>query len=71
MAKIERIVASPGFVVGLAVLLTNDLVLKPAFHNFLTGKLSDIAGIWLASLFLSAVFQKRFDAFMKHVVPPA
>ena len=42
---------SPGFVVGLSLLLLNDLFLKARFHNPLTGKLSDFAGLFVFPLF--------------------
>src|SRR5699024_6811273 len=37
--------ASPLLMTAVAVLVVNDGVLKPAFHNALTGKLSDVAGV--------------------------
>jgi hypothetical protein len=38
------------FVVSLVVLLLNDLYLKAAFSNWVTGKLSDLAGVFLISV---------------------
>jgi hypothetical protein len=38
---------SPGFLAALALLLWNDLLLKPALDNWLTGKLSDVAGLFV------------------------
>ncbi|MCE3295796.1 MAG: hypothetical protein K0R65_1510 [Crocinitomicaceae bacterium] len=52
-------VLNPLFVLALAILLLNDFVLKSAFSNFLTGKLSDLAGVVVLALFLSAFFPKR------------
>lgn len=53
------ILASPWFGFSLLVLLLNDLVLKQQFHNELTGKLSDIAGLFLFPLFWVAFFPRR------------
>ncbi|PYM17625.1 MAG: hypothetical protein DMD78_29565 [Candidatus Rokuibacteriota bacterium] len=39
--------SSPGFLAALAVLLANDLWWKAAFGNWLTGKLSDFAGLFV------------------------
>ena len=39
--------SSPGFLVALAVLLANDLWWKAAYDNWLTGKLSDFAGLFV------------------------
>ena len=41
--------------VAVAVLAVNDAWLKPAFHNALTGKLSDIAGCFVFPLYLAAL----------------
>ncbi len=40
---------------AVAVLATNDHLLKAAFHNTLTGKLSDFAGCFFLPLYVSAV----------------
>jgi hypothetical protein len=40
---------------AVAVLAVNDAFLKPAFHNALTGKLSDLAGCFLFPLYLAAL----------------
>lgn len=40
-------------------MLINDFFLKALFHNFLTGKLSDFAGLFVFSLFWTAFFPKR------------
>ncbi len=41
-----RRLLDPAFLGALALLLLNDHVLKAAFHNFWTGKLSDFAGLY-------------------------
>lgn len=45
---------SPLFLVSLLVLGLNDWVLKSSFHNFLTGKLSDFAGVFALAIFALA-----------------
>jgi hypothetical protein len=45
---------SPLFLVSLLVLGLNDWVLKATFHNFLTGKLSDFAGVFALAIFALA-----------------
>ena len=50
---------SPGFLVGLTALLLNDFVLKQQFHDGLTGKLSDFAGLFIFPLFWAAFFPRR------------
>lgn len=48
----------PVFLVSLLILLLNDLILKTFFHNDLTGKLSDFAGLLAFPFFWSALFPK-------------
>lgn len=50
---------SPAFLCGLLVLLANDFVFKYQFHNALTGKLSDIAGLFIFPLFIAAVWRSQ------------
>ena len=50
---------SLGFVLGLVLLLLNDFVLKTTFHNWVTGKLSDLAGLFIFPLFWSVFFPKQ------------
>ncbi len=50
---------SPVFLLALALLVVNDWVLKPAFHNALTGKLSDFAGLAAFTLFLCSLWRER------------
>lgn len=47
------------FIVGLAVLLLNDHVLKSAYGTWFTGKLSDLAGLLIFPLFLQFLFGFR------------
>lgn len=54
-----NILLSPGFLIGLGVLLLNDFVLKQQFHGGLTGKLSDFAGLFIFPLICAALFPAR------------
>ena len=54
-----HILASPAFLISLVLLLLNDFVFKPQFHNGLTGKLSDFAGLFAFSLFWAALFPRK------------
>ena len=44
---------------GLLVLVTNDFYFKYHFHNALTGKLSDVAGLFIFPLFISALLKSH------------
>lgn len=46
------------FITSLAVLVVNDHVLKAVFGNWLTGKLSDFAGMVILPLLLAYIFPK-------------
>lgn len=50
---------SPIFVIGLALLLVNDFYLKAEFHNFLTGKISDFAGLFIFPFFFAVFFPNK------------
>ena len=54
-----KILTSFWFIIGLTILLLNDLVLKELFGNFLTGKLSDFAGLFIFPLFWNAILPKH------------
>ncbi|HEX6043023.1 MAG TPA: hypothetical protein VFZ22_00940 [Pyrinomonadaceae bacterium] len=54
-----HVLVSPGFVVSLLLLVLNDFVFKAQFHNHVTGKLSDFAGLFAFSLFWAAFFPHR------------
>lgn len=60
----RQILISPLFLSGLALLLLNDFLLKPQFHNFLTGKISDFAGLFIFALFWTALFPRRKFSFL-------
>jgi hypothetical protein len=46
----------PLFITSLAVLLLNDFYWKYSYHNWLTGKLSDVAGLVVLPIFLRELF---------------
>jgi hypothetical protein len=50
-----RALAHPGAVLALVVLVVNDHVLKEAWPGFVTGKLSDVAGLVVAPLLLGVL----------------
>jgi hypothetical protein len=50
--------ASPAFIAALALLVLNDFALKPLFHNALTGKLSDFAGLFALTLFATTLWPR-------------
>lgn len=50
------IILSKSFISGLLVLILNDSFLKLMFSNQLTGKLSDLAGLFIFPMFLTYLF---------------
>lgn len=52
----KKILLSPAFLIGLCLLLINDFYLKPIYHNEITGKVSDFAGLFIFPLFLCSIF---------------
>ncbi|MCW3083718.1 MAG: hypothetical protein JWP12_1084 [Bacteroidetes bacterium] len=54
-----KILSSKGFVIALALLLLNDFIFKTTFHNWFTGKLSDVAGLFIFPIFWTAFFPKQ------------
>ena len=50
---------STAFCGALALLVINDFALKPLFHNALTGKISDFAGLFALALFAAAWCPRR------------
>ncbi|APV51982.1 hypothetical protein BWI17_21320 [Betaproteobacteria bacterium GR16-43] len=49
------VLAQPAFVVALGLLLANDFYLKAAFPGWMTGKLSDFAGLYVFVQFVAAM----------------
>jgi hypothetical protein len=46
------------FIIALAVLLLNDFMLKQVYPGFVTGKLSDFAGIFVFAVFWSSLLPR-------------
>ena len=59
ISNTQKILLSPFFLLGLFLLLLNDFYLKSQFGNFLTGKLSDFAGLFVFPLFFTLFFPGR------------
>lgn len=57
--KSYAVLGSPLFIISVVLLLVNDHYLKPACPGFVTGKLSDVAGLFAFATFLSALFERR------------
>lgn len=50
--------ASTPFVTALALLIANDFIFKAAFGNWITGKLSDFAGLFAAGFFCAVLWPR-------------
>jgi hypothetical protein len=59
LSRATAVLTSAPFVGAVGVLLLNDWVLKGAFGNWLTGKLSDVAGLAAFSMFAAAMFAQQ------------
>jgi len=53
------LLTTPVFLSGLALLLLNDWVWKAEYGNWVTGKLSDFAGLFVFPIFWTAIFLKH------------
>ena len=61
----SQLIRSYWFTGAVGLLLLNDFILKQTLHNWLTGKLSDFAGVFILPLFLAIFFPKR----IKTIIP--
>jgi hypothetical protein len=61
---------SPLLLLAVGVLLLNDFVLKAAFHDWLTGKLSDVAGLAAFTIFCCALWPRHVRAFGGAITVP-
>ena len=59
MTRDLKILTTYWFLAGLILLLLNDFVLKGLHGNWLTGKLSDFAGLFIFPLFWAALLPKH------------
>src|SRR6476659_2500678 len=55
-ARQPLLLLHPVFILSISLLLVNDLYLKQEFQNWLTGKLSDFAGLFAFSVFVVVFF---------------
>jgi hypothetical protein len=55
----STVLGSAGFLAALAALGINDWFLKDTFHNALTGKISDFAGLFAVTALLANLFPRR------------
>lgn len=53
MTEFKQNITSPFFIIGVIVLFINDFYLKQFYGNFITGKLSDVAGLFVFPIFLT------------------
>ncbi|NDV96876.1 hypothetical protein D0T84_18475 [Dysgonomonas sp. 521] len=56
--KIKELILNPYFITGLILLILNDFYLKYKYGNFITGKLSDFAGLLIFPMFFAALVPK-------------
>lgn len=57
----RREFTSTGFILALTILLLNDFYFKSYYGNWLTGKVSDFAGLFVFPLFWTILFPKLKD----------
>ena len=55
----KSVLTAPLFIVGIFILLLNDHYFKATYGNWFTGKLSDVSGLFVFPLFLSAFMFKN------------
>lgn len=55
--RLRPLISLP-FILCLGLLLLNDFYLKGAYHNFFTGKLSDLCGLFIFPIFWSSLQPK-------------
>ena len=58
-ATATALLTGPAVVLALVLLVANDGILKPAFGNWVTGKLSDVAGLFAWALCWCALAPRR------------
>ncbi|MBX9348383.1 hypothetical protein [Chromobacterium piscinae] len=61
-SRLYAVIASWPFLISLLLLLANDWWLKETHPGWLSGKLSDFAGLMLIGLLLQALWPRRFPA---------
>ena len=58
MKQILRPLSNAYFILSLIILLTNDFFLKYEYHNWITGKLSDVTGLFVFVYFWTVIFPR-------------
>lgn len=68
--KNADLILNPYFLIGLILLILNDSFFKWHYGNFVTGKLSDFAGLFIFPIFIAFVFpkSKRFVSLVVAVL---
>lgn len=56
--KVKELILNPYFIAGLILLILNDFYLKYEYGNFITGKLSDFAGLLIFPMFSATIIPK-------------
>lgn len=56
--RTKDLILSPFFIIGLITLILNDFYFKYEYGNFITGKLSDFAGLLIFPMFLATIISK-------------
>jgi len=59
MKRAGTLLLSPPFLIALSLLAINDGLLKSRFPGFVTGKLSDVAGLFAFIVFICALIPRR------------
>lgn len=62
LSRATAVLTSVPFMAAVGVLVVNDWVLKAAFGNWVTGKLSDVAGLAAFSMFAAALLPRHVRA---------
>lgn len=66
----KELIINPYFIIGLTTLIINDFYLKQEYGNWITGKLSDFAGLLIFPLFIAYIFPgiKRYAALITGII---
>lgn len=61
--RVSRAVTTWPFLAAVSLLAANDLYLKAAYSNWITGKLSDFSGIFFVSVLLFSAFPRTVSVY--------
>lgn len=59
-----KYLCSSFFIFFLTLLIVNDFYLKNYFHNYLTGKISDFAGLFIFPMFFCTFFERKKGIYL-------